>query len=992
MATYIPGITDYIPQVQPFKPDFNFLGNVLQFKQSKYDQNYKALSEKYGSLLNSPLSRTDNLEKRNEFFKVIDNDIKRISGMDLSLQQNVDSANKVFDSFLENKDLVYDMMFTKESQKQLQTGEGYKGTDGYWDTGIKYVNYKIQEFKNASKEDSMKITPGEYVPFVNLQNKALDVVNKMFDGKGPFGIEQIKFSPDGKYKITTTNGELLEAPLQELIKNMFVDDSNIQNMYRVKSYVDRKDYIQQNLAKFNGDPNAAEDEYFELINNKAKEYKYYAQETEKIATLAKAKKELLGKMIKKYGSTGDDGLAKAYKAAGIDVSTIDKTLDHSKQINGIIDGIYTAGADRETKRSLIDSFRSNLLLNNEINEATRAITKNTGKIDVDVDPYAKSMYDHSLKMSEISLSANLQDRNNRNNAIYKLTADMMKDGTHTEMSKRGNLLAPDNNPQIIKNIPGTSSGPEESKELERARSAKESTGKSVLDYQNNFTKGYLNLALDQVKSEKGVDPSEKAIANGILSGIMGEVKRDAEGKIIRGGWDPINKTFYDYKGNKYDKPDAFITNKLSTDYYNKALDVAGKYKETESHQIFWGNTGNRLVNSRNTALEMYQTQSQIFKENNMYIKTLNVKDDPEDKVAWETYFNGSGQIKDKQTYVKDLLANMKKYAPYKRFDAEDAADIYEDMNEEYNKIYYSSPKGIKSWSSTPELQMLGGGLAAGNGYMYNANTKMPASSGSVGLMGVYYDGLNGGMFTAGHQATLDDAEDKISDNARLAIENWVNALKNGELSGKSAKAMNATVTYMDLALSNGDYAGATIKLPQEFIDQFKAKKGQAKTWADDPDIQNGIGVYFKKDDAKNMFTETFRRQPYDYLINHKNVVIENKDGGKVTINKKNADGSITINGVLYGYEGNTLKAQPIGHTYYNDPGGQLLYDGLNALVDKMAQTNKDYVSSNFKKTYNPADLDEVYQSLGLGGGQQQSQDVGSQFNQMLQQNMQQFPQ
>ena len=205
MATYIPGITDYIPQVQPFKPDFNFLGNVLQFKQSKYDQNYKALSEKYGSLLNSPMSRTDNIEKRNEFFKVIDSDIKRISGLDLSLQQNTDSANKVFDSFLQNKDLVYDMTFTKENQKQREIGSNYRGTEGYWETGIKYLDYKMNEFKNASKEDSMKISPGEYIPHVNLQEKALDVVNKMFDGKGPFGIEQIKYSPDGRYKIKLTN-------------------------------------------------------------------------------------------------------------------------------------------------------------------------------------------------------------------------------------------------------------------------------------------------------------------------------------------------------------------------------------------------------------------------------------------------------------------------------------------------------------------------------------------------------------------------------------------------------------------------------------------------------------------------------------------------------------------------------------------------------------------------------------------------------------------
>ena len=66
MATYIQGVTDYIPEVQAFQPDYNFLGNILQNKQSKYDANYKAISQTYGNLLNSQMLRKDNIEKRLE--------------------------------------------------------------------------------------------------------------------------------------------------------------------------------------------------------------------------------------------------------------------------------------------------------------------------------------------------------------------------------------------------------------------------------------------------------------------------------------------------------------------------------------------------------------------------------------------------------------------------------------------------------------------------------------------------------------------------------------------------------------------------------------------------------------------------------------------------------------------------------------------------------------------------------------------------------------
>ena len=50
MATYLQGVTDYIPDYQPFQPDLNFYGNLLQAKQSQYDSNWKNLNNLYSSL------------------------------------------------------------------------------------------------------------------------------------------------------------------------------------------------------------------------------------------------------------------------------------------------------------------------------------------------------------------------------------------------------------------------------------------------------------------------------------------------------------------------------------------------------------------------------------------------------------------------------------------------------------------------------------------------------------------------------------------------------------------------------------------------------------------------------------------------------------------------------------------------------------------------------------------------------------------------------
>ena len=131
MATYLQGITDYIPQVQPFAPDFNFYAKSLQFSQGKADAARKQLSNIYGSLLNSPLTREDNTESREKFFKTIDQDIQRMAGMDLSLQQNVLAAKGVFNQMLDNKGIVKDMVWTKQFQGQQKKSQSFKKCNEY---------------------------------------------------------------------------------------------------------------------------------------------------------------------------------------------------------------------------------------------------------------------------------------------------------------------------------------------------------------------------------------------------------------------------------------------------------------------------------------------------------------------------------------------------------------------------------------------------------------------------------------------------------------------------------------------------------------------------------------------------------------------------------------------------------------------------------------------------------------------------------------------
>jgi hypothetical protein len=56
MATYLQGISDFIPELQPFQPDLNFYANALQTKQTQYDSNWKAVNNLYGQLHGAELT------------------------------------------------------------------------------------------------------------------------------------------------------------------------------------------------------------------------------------------------------------------------------------------------------------------------------------------------------------------------------------------------------------------------------------------------------------------------------------------------------------------------------------------------------------------------------------------------------------------------------------------------------------------------------------------------------------------------------------------------------------------------------------------------------------------------------------------------------------------------------------------------------------------------------------------------------------------------
>ena len=125
MATY--SQKDYVTGLQPTKPNLQFNLQLLQASESAYKTNKRKVSDLYGSILDSEVSRTENKEAKQEFFKQIAQDLRTLGTMDFSLDSNVEQATGMFKSFYSNKYVLNDIVWTEKFNNEYQKGQNLKG-------------------------------------------------------------------------------------------------------------------------------------------------------------------------------------------------------------------------------------------------------------------------------------------------------------------------------------------------------------------------------------------------------------------------------------------------------------------------------------------------------------------------------------------------------------------------------------------------------------------------------------------------------------------------------------------------------------------------------------------------------------------------------------------------------------------------------------------------------------------------------------------------
>lgn len=408
MARYPQGVSTFIPQIQPYQVDFNFVNNVLQAKQNQYDQNWKQLNKLYGQIYYADLTHDESKEKQKAIVDQIDFNLKRVASLDLSLDQNVTQAQQVFQPFYQDGNLMKDIAWTKNTKGQLNAAEALRSSSEednrarYWTTGVDAINYKMQEFKETPYDQIQSVGNVKYTPYVDVMKKAEEVTKEYGDSVTPS-------YEGGKWIVKTTNGEQLIEPLSKVLNLRLGSDPFIKDMYQTQSYVQRKNYVASEAGNFGGDKVAAERAYLQDGYDRMKDQTIKQNQSlkDKSATYQSNIDELEKKRAE---NPTDPQINAAIRELVYNKEVIDANLEKSNVLvenynNGSSNGTTSTGfedpfANIDVLRRRVDSLVANDLFNRDVDQAAITYAYRNYKQEVDPNPYGLADYESALRMKE----------------------------------------------------------------------------------------------------------------------------------------------------------------------------------------------------------------------------------------------------------------------------------------------------------------------------------------------------------------------------------------------------------------------------------------------------------------------------------------------------------------------------------------------------------------------------------------------------------------
>lgn len=262
MASYIDNIAAnaQVVGVQPYTPNWDFLSSAQKTLTQMQTNAFESFYNKYSTFLKSDLLNPENQKFRDDFMKEADARIKMVGGTDLTDPRNLSSAMSIFDGLVDNQRYVKDIVFTKGVKKDLEYAESLRSSLDenvrklYNPYSVQEIMYAAEDFKNAQGDSLLSINKPRYVQGLDLWSRAEEYFNekewtRTYDQKS------------NGYIYTSKNGKLIEGDVFQYLYSRFAEDPLVKDYLSVRSRVQRRNFVEENLAAYNGDRGAAETEY-----------------------------------------------------------------------------------------------------------------------------------------------------------------------------------------------------------------------------------------------------------------------------------------------------------------------------------------------------------------------------------------------------------------------------------------------------------------------------------------------------------------------------------------------------------------------------------------------------------------------------------------------------------------------------------------------------------------------------------------------------------
>jgi hypothetical protein len=926
MATYLSGITDYIPQVQPFKPDLNFYEGVLNKKQAQYEAGYAKLSNLYGTLLNSELSRTDNSGRRDKFFTDIENQIKKISTLDLSKSQNVNAAQKVFQPILDDKYILKDIAFTRSYRNEMNKAQYFmncidekKCGGKYWEGGVRAINYMREDFAKASADESLGYQNPTYTPYVDVYKKAMEFAKEM-----GFNNQTLSWTDDGRYIIKTKNGPAMIPGLTEAFMSAFGNDPAVMSMYKTQAFLDRKDYSKANAYKFNGDENAAEREYLttaaNIVSQKMTQLSAQAEKDKQAVT---AKKTAAEESAEKIPINEDLDAAFVAMLNGIPMeeNAINTAEQVANQSLEALDGLDFSKMDVNALRYRIDNARAGELFYTTMGQAAQSYAMNTMEQDVEVDKYSLAQFEHGLKLQQIAAEGDMRMRLKKMELDAERAAQEAADsalqfddaGIPIDTGGKGQSTT-DLNMKVI---------------VDGANADAESKVFGLIGEKALFTAEKLN----NIITGPGYSEAQKAAAKTSFEQIFGSGStienirtnyKNIDSNKVRGTMSGLNSKldgFIATNGNGLFRNDAnFSTNVMSI---NGKLEVAQQMK--------------------NGITEAYY-------ENNKNVRNRMIADGIEDA---DLFMDEKGN---QRPFAEFTQAWQKRHSFESNFD--DGDDEYEDLYKKFTEYYNGGKIPIRSQYGT--IEEGGGQNLAAQSRLYVMDPAQLGSATRARVKELYQKDIASAMrnpaygnaaFVMGDVTNLSSEEIEElgqSEDAELT-KKMLNEVMRSAFTTKW-KEDKANRPVMDVELHNlvgndPNKIGVSFTINQDFIDQFKGTEKEKGILKDlyGASGQSKISFVMDKDAAQSNFLTQFEPSPEEYIMNTKgsvNISSYSETGGYATISKT-PGGYFSTTGELKYVDENTgkLVSMPLNGLGYESSDLNNLYAQVNELLKEQALDN-----------------------------------------------------